>query len=257
MMTALAATLLLLGATVPGTAWPASFSGPAEKIVNVAGFRSAHFGMSAEDVLNAIQEDFGKPGTQVDRTIHPIERTELLSIVFDGLLPVGGPASITYIIGYRSKSLSQINVAWGQLAKNEISRENLVSAGSLLVGYFSGRGFAPEQTIQDQPMSDGSIVLFKGSDRSNRTVLLRLLAASQSGGTRADKPGADHDSLMLSYLRDPENPDVYRIAPESSDRRPLRRLRSVTPIMQSRVMRLTRSSSLMSPVPSGRRGRTR
>ena len=213
MIKALATSLLLLGAIISSAAWSASTSGSAERTSDVTGFRSASFGLSLKRVLDAIKNDFGKSADQVGRTVFPIERTQLLTIVVDGLLPVGGPARVTYIIGYESKSLAQINVAWGQLANSETSQEDLLAAGNLLTGYFSIREFAPEQTIQNQPMSDGSIVLFKGSGQENRTVLLRLLTAPRSQATDETDRGTNHDSLMLSYLREPENPDVFRIEP--------------------------------------------
>ena len=82
------------------------------------------FGLSLKRVLDAIKNDFGKSADQVGRTVHPIERTQLLTIVVDGLLPVGGPARVKLRSSeYESKSLSQINVAWGQLANSETSQE--------------------------------------------------------------------------------------------------------------------------------------
>ena len=211
MIKTLVTWLMLLGAITPDAAWSASTSGSAEGNSGVTGFRSASFGLSLNQVLDAIQNDFGKSSNQVDRSVHPIERTQLLSIVVSNLLPVGGPARVTYIIGYESNSLSQINVAWGQFANNKTSQEDLLAAGNLLARYFSVRDFVPEQTIENQPMSDGSLVLFKGSDQANHTVLLRLLTAPHSQTADETKRSTNHDSLMLSYLREPENPDVYRI----------------------------------------------
>ena len=211
MMRTLAACVFLLGVMVPSAVWSTSSLAPAEKTSDVTGFRSATFGMSFEDVLKAIREDFGKSVPEVGRSIHPTERTELLSIAVDELLPVGGSARITYIIGFQSKALSQVNIVWGKLANSEASREDLLAAGNLLAGYFSIRELPPEHTIQNQPMSDGSIVLFKGSDQANHTVLLRLLTAPHSQTADETKRGTDHDSLMLSYLREPENPGVYKI----------------------------------------------
>ena len=213
MIAPFATALLFLVWIVPSTAWSATESRPAQVSFDVTGFRSATFGMSVEDVLKAIREDFGGSSLEVDNSIHPIERTELLSVAVNDLLPVGGPARITYIIGFQSQALSQVNIVWGRLANNEAPQEELLAAGSLLTQHFSIREFPPEQTIQNQPMSDGSIVLFKGSDQENRTVLLRLLTAPRPQADDETNRSTDHDSLMLSYLREPEKPDAFRIEP--------------------------------------------
>ena len=213
MIRTFAACVFFFGGMIPSAVWSTSSLGPVEKNVDITGFRSATFDMNSKDVLKAIRVDFDKPELEVTRSAHPTERTELLSVVVDELLPVGGPARVTYIIGFQSKTLSQVNVVWGKLANSEPSHEELLAAGNLLAGYFSVREFPPEQTITNQPMSDGSVVLFKGSDPANHTILLRLLAAPRPELSEEENRGTDYDSLMLSYLREPENPDVFRIEP--------------------------------------------
>ena len=213
MIRTFAACVFLFSGMIPSAVWSTSSLGPSDKKADITGFRSATFDMNSKDVLKAIRVDFDTPEPAVSRSVHPTERTELLSIAVDELLPVGGRARITYIIGFRSKTLSQVNVVWGKLADSESSREELLAAGNLLAGYFSVCEFPPEQTIMNQPMSDGSIVLFKGSDRAKHTILLRLLTAPRSSLSEEAIRGSDHDSLMLSYLREPENPDVFRIEP--------------------------------------------
>src|SRR5579863_130277 len=76
----------------------------------IDGFRDAHFGMTEVELRRAIQADF--PKAAVAAAINPTEKTTTLSLTAGGLLPDTGPARISYILGYRSKRLIQVNIVW-------------------------------------------------------------------------------------------------------------------------------------------------
>src|SRR5215471_4966714 len=83
---------------------------PPMPATTIDGFRRARFGMNEQQVREAIRQEF--PGAAIARTVHPSEKTTVLSITVSDLLPDTGNARIYYILGYRSKTLVQVNLLW-------------------------------------------------------------------------------------------------------------------------------------------------
>src|SRR5690606_23540966 len=61
----------------------------------VDGFRSAKFGMTQDDVLEAIEADFDLSGDAVVAGENRAERTRLLTVMVPELLPEGGTAQVS------------------------------------------------------------------------------------------------------------------------------------------------------------------
>jgi len=78
-------------------------SPPIRPPATIEGFRQARFGMSEEQARQAIRKDFPTAAAKLGITIHPSEKTTVLSLTVDDLLPHTGNARISYIFGYRSK----------------------------------------------------------------------------------------------------------------------------------------------------------
>src|SRR6266446_9641835 len=93
----------------PGKDQPSPPVGPPARI---EGFRQARFGMSEEQVRQAIRKDFPGAAAKLTSAVHPSEKTTVLSLSVVDLLPHTGNARISYILGYRSKKLSQVNIVW-------------------------------------------------------------------------------------------------------------------------------------------------
>src|SRR5690606_22712342 len=94
---------------------PASSTLPAENAASqaaVEGFRSARFGMTVDEVRAAIEQDFGLKGEDVVEGENVAERTGLLTIQSDDVLADGGPAQVSYVFGYESKTLIQVGILW-------------------------------------------------------------------------------------------------------------------------------------------------
>ena len=64
----------------------------------------------------------------------------------------------------------------------------------------------------NQPVEVGKTLVFRGSDDNGRMVLLVLNAtrASDEEAEAGDEAGR-RLSLRLSYIENPQNPDIYRI----------------------------------------------
>lgn len=181
---------------------------PAKEAAKIDGFRSANFGMTESQVRTAIRKDFSQPADKISVEENSTEKTTVLSIAVPDLLPDAGPAKVSYILGFKSKKLVQINVVWGSEMAASVPPEKVVGAANTLRQYFLGLGFPPDSVVANARANDGSIIVFQGIDAQKRAVLLRLL-----GGTPPEKADAPPPAiaLTLSYIQDPQNPDIFRI----------------------------------------------
>jgi hypothetical protein len=220
----LAAAALLTGLLAAGlpaaaaekTGKPHPPAGKAEKAegdkaegqgVKIEGFRSAAFGMTEAQLRTAIRKDFGLAGDKVAVEENRAQRTTALTIAVADLLPDAGPARISYILGFKSKRLFQVNILWGGAAGPEVEPEKLNEAAATLRDYFLGAGYAGDSVAVNAQASDGSLVWFTGADAQKRTTILRTLPLPPA--KEGEKPRA---GLFLSYIQDPQNPDIFRIA---------------------------------------------
>ena len=201
--------LILVGAPIPiwgqstPAAVPAASPAPAYQI---EGFRSAHFGMGENEVTTAIKEDFKVSNADIRRSVQPVEQTSALTIaakdVVDG---TGGPVEISYIFGYRSKKLIQVNLIWTGTGAANRDRLNRVTA--LLRGYFMQRDLRRDNMVVDAQLPDGSILVFSGSDVQNRQVQLLIHTETPAGASQTATPAL----VRLAYIADVMKPDVYSI----------------------------------------------
>lgn len=177
----------------------------------IEGFREARFGMNEEQVRQAIRKDFPAAAGKVAGAIHSSEKTTVLSVTVTDLLPHTGNARISYILGYRSKKLSQINIVWssdGSAGGDEI----VVGTANSLRDYFSSENFKPESVVANYQLAPHTILVFRGSDEQKRTVLLVLNGEAASARSEEKKtPKPPPLTLELSYIEDAAHPDIFRI----------------------------------------------
>jgi hypothetical protein len=185
---------------------------PSEPPALIDGFRNARFGMSEEQVRQAVRKDFPAAAAKLRSAVHPTEKTTVLSIGATDLLPNTGTARISYIFGYRSNKLIQINVVWasdGSTAKDEA----IVAAANPLRDYFIAQQYNPDSVVANRQFDDNTIVAFRANDIQGRTVLLVLSGASAAARSEDKKqPQAPPLTLKLSYILDAAHPDIFRIA---------------------------------------------
>lgn len=173
--------------------------------VKVDGFRSANFGMTEAQLRAAIRKDFNLAGEKVAAEENPTEHTTALSVTVNDLLPDAGPARISYIMGFKSKRLFQVNILWGAPMSPEAAPEKLLTAAATLRDYFLAAGYPSDTVVTNVRAGDGSTIVFRGADAQKRTTLLRVIGGTPKEG---EKPAA---GLLLSYIQDPRNPDIFRI----------------------------------------------
>lgn len=179
--------------------------------VVIDGFREARFGMTEEQVRQAIRKDFPAVAGKLTSAIHPSEKTTVLSLTVADLLPHTGNARISYILGYRSKKLSQVNIVWSSDGSAS-GDETVVGTANSLRDYFSSENFKPESVVANYQLAPHTILVFRGSDEQKRTILLVLngeAASAQREEKKAPKPPPL--TLELSYIEDAAHPDIFRI----------------------------------------------
>jgi hypothetical protein len=189
-----------------GAAVPLARATPAAE-AKVEGFRSALFGMTEAQLRQAIHKDFPGAGDKIASELNAAERTTVLMIHVPDLIPGTGKARVSYIIGYATKKLIQVNVNWAAEPKSTAGTESLVGAANLLRNYFLAGGYRSDTIVANQQMPNGYVV-FRGLDVHSRMVILVLTGATAT-------PPADEKAppvgLQLSYILDPEHPDVYQV----------------------------------------------
>jgi hypothetical protein len=195
-----AAAILLFCLYVARTPLAADTAPP--QAASVSGFRQALFGMTEPELRQAIRRDFPAEADHLTRRTHPQERTTVLTLPVEDLLPATGIAQIAYIIGYASKRLIQVNVTFASDGKSAEHDSQLVTAANTLRDYLQAQYGALHDIILNRKLPDDSVVVFRASDPTARMVLL-LLAHNPRPA-----PGL---TLRLSYILDTAKPDIYRI----------------------------------------------
>ena len=126
------------------------------------------------------------------------------------LLPGGGIAEASYVIGYQSKKLIQVSISWSKAIDDKMTAEQLFSNSSVLRAHFVGEGFKPDTIATNMPI-DGGILMFRGSDAKDRSVILLLQGTfeNKENNQRVLTPV----SLLLFYVADAKSPDIFKLPP--------------------------------------------
>jgi hypothetical protein len=184
---------------------------PAGPPATMDGFRQALFGMNEEQVRQAIRKDFPAAAGKISNAVHPSEKTTVLSVTASDLLPDTGKARISYIFGYRSKKLIQVNIVWTS-EDNAASDETVVGTANSLRDYFASQNYKRDTVVANRQLAENTIVVFRASDLQGRMVLLVLsgvAAAARSDEKKGPRPPPL--TLELSYIENAAHPDVFRI----------------------------------------------
>lgn len=192
----------------PPPAKPANAPAAMTPPVEVHGFRSAKFGMTEADVKAAIAKDFGVKSDAIKSEANSLEKTQILSVTAPDVLPGGGKAEISYVFGYKSRTLIQVGLTWSKAIDDKITQEQLFANSTMLRSHFLSSGYKPDTVATNMPVSNG-LLMFRGSDNKGHTTLLILQGPTTQGqnNQRVLTPTA----LLLFYLADAKTPDVYRL----------------------------------------------
>ena len=150
----------------------------ARSLHEIKGFRSAHFGMSEEEVRAAVARDFKDYAALIQQADNPVDRVRLLVLPLPALEPGPGAAGVTYIFGATSHKLIQVNVLWTTSPKpGDAERSRLATAGIQLSDYFRALGWRPDAATMGVPLGPNGLVLFSGVDPHKAMVEVTLFGS--------------------------------------------------------------------------------
>ena len=181
------------------------------KAADIYGLRSARFGMTENEVRRAISIDFPDHSGQTQKGIHPLEQTTILTLPVNDLLSDSGEAIVSYVLGFKTKKLTQINVNW----RREANRENVIQLAALLVSirnYFSRMEFTPKNKLINGVLPSGEIIAFRGVDSKGRMIVASGFGLTEikKEDEKLKKP-AQPLEVFLSYIESPDDPDIFGI----------------------------------------------
>ncbi|OWQ93171.1 hypothetical protein CDN99_01335 [Roseateles aquatilis] len=177
-------TLCLLALSLGAVAADAPAARAAPAPFQIKGFRSAHFGMTADQVRAAIQHDFKVGPDAVREFDNDVEKTRVVVVALPALEPGPGPASVSYILGATSRKLMHVNVMWSspdQPSNDE--RAKIAAAGLQLTHYFRQQTWKPDGVTTAVPSGPNGLVLFAGIDPNNALVEVRLTGVAITGAS--------------------------------------------------------------------------
>jgi hypothetical protein len=192
------------------TGTPSEHPATSEPPATIEGFRAAHFGMTEDQVREAIKKDFPAVAAKLKVATHPSDKTGVLSLVVPDLLPHTGNARLFYILGYKSRKLIQVNVLWNSEG-TEDSDEIVVGVANSLRDYFAAQNYKPDSVVTNRQLAENTMLVFRASDSQNRTVLVVLSGAGAAARKDEKTPRPPPLAIELSYIADAARPDVFKI----------------------------------------------
>ena len=180
--------------------------------LEVTGFRSAKFGMNEADVRAAIIRDLGVKPEAIRAETNASEQTRVLLVKANDVLPGGGGAEVSYVFGYKSKTLIQVGATWSKATDEKMTADQLFSNSTVLRTHFIAAGYKADTIATNMPIS-GGILMFRGSDAKDHTTMLILQGTLAKD--EKDQNVLTPTGLLLFYVADAKAPDVYRLPPGS------------------------------------------
>ena len=140
---------------------------------------------------------------------NPAELTRSLLVTVPELLANGGTAEVSYVLGYKSKTLIQVGVVWSKQTDRADARAHLLQR------QHPARAF-PQRRLQARQhrrehAGQWWALMFRGSDSKDRTVMLLLQGTMETkdNNQRILTP----TGLLLFYVADAKSPDVFKLPP--------------------------------------------
>ena len=206
------------GATAPSRAQPLPPAPPggstaptatAKSAAAIDGFRSATFGMTETEVRAAIAEDFHLAPAAVRAGENSVQRTTILSVHVADLVPGGGTAIVSYIFGYQSHRLIEVNIIWSKETDPALTAARLATIGATLQSYFAGENFPPQSRAMSIPVRDG-LLLFRATDTVGHAVVL-ILSGRTAKDQKTGKTSLTPTTLSVAYAANAAHPDVFTL----------------------------------------------
>jgi len=221
-----AAILVAAGLTLASTAgWaqtaaPAPGPGPSaapKTAYEVTGFRGARFDMDETQIRAAILADFGVKPEGIKVVPNAMERTTALIVALPTLDPGPGPATVVYILGYKTKKLIQVNLVWTQnTTPDKTDSGPYLVAGVQLANYFNGFAWRDGKVTMGAPSGPHTLVLFAAEDAKTGAVQVvadGVAFQSKDGKVETAPQAPGSISLRVAYIANRTSPDIFKLEP--------------------------------------------
>lgn len=179
----------------------------------IDGFRSAKFGMTKAQVLAAIATDFRIDRKKIGEARNLVEKTELLAIRVDDMIPDSGGASVVYTLGYETKKLIQTTIQFGRPADKDIKPAALWATARLLQQALLAKEIDKSRVLLNKTTNDqNAVVLYRGVDKAGRMAMLTAFfePQKQKGREKAAIDVSRLRTVRLQYVANPKKPDIYK-----------------------------------------------
>src|SRR5205085_9830802 len=103
-----------------------------------------------------------------------------------------GKALVSYIFGYASKKLIQVNIVWGTTIDPQVKPDRIVAAANQLRALFLGYPYQADTVASNVPTADGTITVFQGREAHDLAAPGQHASPAaaeerQGGSARADR----------------------------------------------------------------------
>jgi hypothetical protein len=176
----------------------------------IDGFRGAKFGMTEAQVRAAVAAEFNVPASSITATENQLQRTAVLGVRIPGLVPQGGIAAISYVFGYQSHKLMQVNILWSPEIDPKTTAQMLYQNGETLQQYFASEGFPADRSTGNIATPNG-VLLFRATDPGGNVVLL-ILSGTITKNQKDNNTQLNPNALTLAYAANPLHPDVFQLS---------------------------------------------
>lgn len=186
-----------------------------KKSIEVRGYRSAHFGSTADIVERSIKKDF--PTAEIESKTDDAKGTLTKIINVDRLTPFNAPAKIVYRFGYSSKVLIQVDVIWNVEQVVGANAPSFEQALLALIDDFSSKPWRADgitksffigTPIPEQPYQ---FLFFRGISDGGRMIALLgepVYAKSNAPGKPMGADVSKVKTIFASYQLDAMKPDL-------------------------------------------------
>ena len=181
---------------------------------DAGGYRSAHLGMDEAAVLEAIEADFAISPDSVERSANTVEKTTSLTVTVSDLVDFTGRTEISYIFGYRTKKLVQVNLVWRVRSKFVGATQRLKWAAKAMANRFALWGLSRTEIGHNTKTRDGATILFRSQAESGMIASISLKVPSEDKASLSVSLSVDEGYwLRVAFIENTSAPDIFKIEP--------------------------------------------
>ena len=127
------------------------------------------------------------------------------------------PPSIgSYILGFQSEALIQVNVIWGGPVDPDFEPAEVTAAANILRDFFLCQAYVAGSVAGNVQLGQDMLLLFSAADTDGHQVSLSLAGVAfvedaEGSGSLQQIEITNELMLRLSYAADIDSPDIFRL----------------------------------------------